>query len=362
MNAIKKNRILLTIAIVFGVAISGMLLAILFLSKGSEETPEEYTEGFKYDDSGDELFCNYLSYGDWLQTPFFSDMVEVYNAFVLLNGIESVFDVWGRYESGQFARESLKYANLDVLRSEDLKGLFRECIGLGKMLFAVDSCSYEDEPFIAFARCIEKLDSTLGVRFNVSNYVKINGDMYWDSLDNETLAKDLIDNYQCKKITGKNIESKEAVHDIELFNKKIKSEKDFNKKCAYAYTFVYHVGIHNIDLKVIEELLDDGRYSHFLFFLWRVWRCGIQLSDEEDGLSTWSQIPNKLYNEKRHAVAVATLKHIVDHPDDAVAVNQFLITASLDNILRGGGFPMGNEIFTELFYLGLEAFEEDEDE
>ena len=358
----KKKKLFLIAAIVLGVAILGVLLVFMFHSKKVEETQNECFEGFTYDDSGDELFCNYLSYEDWPQTPFFSDMVEAYNAFVLLNGIESVFDVWGRYESGEFARESLKYANLDVLRSEDLKGLFRECIGLGKRLFAVDSCSYEDEPFIAFARCIEKMDSTLGVRFNVSNYVKINGDIYWDSLDNETLAKDLIDNYQCKKITGENIDSKEAVHDIELFNKKIKSEKYFNKKCAYAYTFVYHVGIHNIDLKVIEELLDDGRYSHFLFFLWRIWRCGVQLSDEEDGLSTWSQIPNKLYNEKRYAIAVATLRHIAGHPDDAVAVNQFLITASLGNILRGGGFPMGNEIFTELFYLGLEAFENDEEE
>lgn len=119
------------------------------------------------------------------------------------------------------------------------------------------------------------------------------------------------------------------------------------------------MGIHNIDLKIIEELLDDGRYSHFLFFLWRIWRCDGQLSDEKEGLSTWSQIPNKLYNEKRHAIAVATLKHIVDHPDDVVAVNQFLITVSFDNILRGSGLPMENEIFTELFYLGLETFEED---
>ena len=354
-----KKRIIPIAAIFLGVAILGVLLVFLFHSKEMEEAPDEYFDGFTYDDSGDELFCNYLSYEDWPQTPFFNDMLEAYNSFVLLNGIESVFDVWGRYESGEFARKSMQYASMDVLRSEELKGLFRECINLGNRLFAVDSCSYDYEPFVTFSRCLEKLDSTLGARFNVSNYVEINGEMYWDSLNNETFAKDLTDNYQCKKITGENIDSKEAVHDIELFNKKIRSEKDFNKKCAYAYTFVYHVGIHNIDLKVIEDLLDDGRYSHFLFFLWRVWRCGVQLSDEEDGLSTWSQIPNKLYNEKRHAIAVATLKHIVDQPDDAVAVNQFLITASFDNILRGGSFPMGNEIFTELFYLGLETFEED---
>ena len=357
----KKNRLILIIAIALGVAVLGVFFALKFHSKDIGETPDEYSNIFSYDDSGDELFCNFLSYEDWPQTSFFNDMVEAYNSFVLLNGIESVFDVWGRYESGEFARESLQYASLDVLKSEELKELFQECIDLGNRLFAVDSCSNEYEPFVAFSRCLEKLDSTLGARFNVSNYAEINEDMYWDSLNDEALTKDVIDNFHCENITDRNLNTKDAIHDIKLLSKKIRKEKNFNKKCAYAYTYVYHVGLYNVDLKIIGDVLDDGRYSHFLFFLWRIWRCGVQLLCEDYGPSTWSQIPNKLYNEKRHAIAVATLKHIVDHSDDAVAINQFLITSSFDNVLRGGDFLYGNEITTELFYLGLETFEEEEE-
>lgn len=135
----KKKRIIPIAAIFLGVAILGVLLVFLFHSEEMEEAPDECVEGFTYEDSGDELFCNYLSYKDWPRTPFFNDMVEAYNSFVLLNGIESVFDVWMRYESGKVARKSLQYANLDVLRSEKLKGLFQECIDLGNRLFAVDS-------------------------------------------------------------------------------------------------------------------------------------------------------------------------------------------------------------------------------
>lgn len=117
--------------------------------------------------------------------------------------------------------------------------------------------------------------------------------------------------------------------------------------------YVYWIGFYNTDFKLVGKLLDDGQYSPYLLFLWRIWRCGVQLRNKNYGPSTWSQIPNKLYNEKRLKIAETTLKHIVNHRNDDVAINQYLMTASLSNILRIGEFDLGNESFTELYYLNL---------
>ena len=121
--------------------------------------------------------------------------------------------------------------------------------------------------------------------------------------------------------------------------------------------YVYDEGFYNADLKELKMILEEGRYSPFIFYIWRIWRCGEQLRNY--GPSTWSVIPNKYYNKMRLFNAETTLNYIVNHPDDAVAINQFVVTAAHPNILRHGEFPAGNQSFMEVHYLGLNPMEEE---
>lgn len=326
-------------------------------AKATEETfPEGYDAwGDEYSDSGEDLFCNYMSREQWPQGAFFDDMVEVYNSFVLLNGIKSVRDVWKRYDEFEVAFESLKCADINILKTEDIKERFAQCLALGRKFFS-EHVDYSDSLlYRQFADSLNCLDSVLSTRFHISNYSNVSTEAYWNALDFSKQSKALFDKVSTEEITAENVDTKEVQKDIAFILESIKNEKDFDKKCAYTMKYVYYVGFYRTNFGLIEELLDDGRYSPYLFFLWRIWRCGVQLHGANYGPSTWSTIPNKLYNEKRLKIAETTLKHIVTHRNDGVAINQYLITASISNIMRIGDYPLGNESFTELYYLDLGA-------
>ena len=167
-------------------------------------------------------------------------------------------------------------------------------------------------------------------KFNVANYVSLDETEYWN----------VINGFR------KQTRQTETQH-----LKAIKETEDFNIRCEHAMAYVYDVGFYNADLNVLKVILEEGKYSPHLYYIWRIWRCGEQLRNY--GPSTWSQIPNKYYNKMRLLNAESTLNYIVNHPDDAIAINQYLVTAAHPNILRFGEFPAGNQSFMEALYLGL---------
>lgn len=340
--------------------IVAMLVAATFVSCGNKSKTVEETHvdesadlNFEYTDSGEELFLYYMPRDQWPQDTFFSDMVEVYNASVLLHGVRSVIDVWKRYEDSETALKSLKYADINKISSKDIKERFTQCLNLAQRFFAEHIDTSDSLLYRQLSGELNSIDSTLATRYHISNYSNFSDEKYWSALDCSKQSHELFDKLSTETITPENIDTKEVQKDIAFIVKKIEEQKDFNKKCAYTMEYVYWVGFYNTDFKLVEKLLDDGQYSPYLFFLWRIWRCGVQLVDENYGPSTWSEIPNKLYNEKRLKIAKTTLKHIATHRDDCVAINQYLITATLPNILRIGEFDLGNESFTELYYLDL---------
>lgn len=351
----KPKRIILIIAAILFTAT--VVSSCCNKAKSTEElfTEEHDTMNDEYYDSGEELFCHYMSREQWPQGAFFDDMVEVYNSFVLLHEINSVMDVWIRYEDCETALESLNCMDVNVIKSKDLNGRFAHCLTLGRKFFSEHKDCSDSLLYEQLSDSLDCLDSLLSTRYNVANYSKISSEEYWNALSHSKQSKDLFDKVKTKDKTSDNNDTKRVQKDIEFILENIKKEKDFNKKCAYTMEYVYYVGFNRADFRLIEELLDDGRYSPYLFFLWRIWRCGVQLHDENYGPSTWSPIPNKLYNEKRLKIAETTLKHIVTHRDDGVAINQYLMTASLSNIMSIGDYPLGNESFTELYYLDLGA-------
>ena len=103
-----------------------------------------------------------------------------------------------------------------------------------------------------------------------------------------------------------------------------KNETDFERKCAYAELYAQFVNLYRININDYEELLNAGIYSHRLFFLRRIWRCATQFAVDDYELSTLFCIPNEKYNEKRRQIAITTLKYLKKHPDDRIAINQFI--------------------------------------
>ena len=325
----KKYYLLLVVAI-------AAVITFIVMKRNPQEQVMDTDNVEEGDDSiehGPDLFCNYIDSKIYPQSKFISDMVELFNASVIYNGIKLVQDIWDRYDVPKEALEALKYADVNVLKSEDLKQLFSEALKLGKKALCKN---YEEIDTIAFQRFNEQLDvidSILANRYNVKNYVDLTDEDYWDRIN------------RIREVP-KTEDYPRTIHEVE----------DFGLKCAYAMEYVYDVGFYKVNFDILEDLLDDGRYSPLLYYLWRIWRCGVQLTETRYGSfgpSTWSQIPNKLYNTKRLAIARTTLDYIVKHPQDAIAMNQIAVIASTPNIYRRGEYMLGNQIFMEVFYLNL---------
>ena len=341
-------------------AIIGFVVVKKHQSNSTETDIEEEMEdnALEYE-SGEQLFCNYLSPQDWPQDTFFSEMVDAYNTFVVLHGMMSVKDAWMRLELPELAMSALDKVDLDIIKSKETRSLLSDCLEKERKLFSIPMEEVDSTTFFTVSEALYNLDSIMASRYNVSNYTDLSDEDYWQRIDNSAQTKEIQSFVSEKKITHDNIDSKKVRKDIARILKTIDNEKVFDNKCAYAMAYIYYVGFYNYDMNVIEALLDDGQYSPRLFFLWRIWRCAVQLRDSQYGPSTWSPIPNKLYNDKRYKIAHTTLKYLVDHRDDAIAINQFLMTAWQPNILRFGQFDMGNESFTEVYYLGLMNDEEE---
>ena len=137
--------------------------------------------------------------------------------------------------------------------------------------------------------------------------------------------------------------------------KKYLAEEDFDAKCIYAlemgcYDFPYAIDY-------LGELIEDGRYSKYLFEVWISWRLRAQ--SRVFGISTYSEIPDNLYDNARLLVAQAYAKHIVENPNDTLAKFLLMNLIYTENLHRPGGY-FGNEALGAELMLRTRYFLPDE--
>ena len=120
--------------------------------------------------------------------------------------------------------------------------------------------------------------------------------------------------------------------------KKYLTEEDFDAKCIYALEMGCYDFPYTIDY--LGELIEDGRYSKYLFEVWISWRLRAQ--SRVFGISTWSEIPDNLYDNARLLVAQIYAKHIVENPSDTLAKFLLMNLIYTENLHRPGGY-YGNE-------------------
>lgn len=116
-------------------------------------------------------------------------------------------------------------------------------------------------------------------------------------------------------------------------------ESDFRKKCVLAYELAYSYYRDNGDLDyaelvtIIDELLKSGEFSPLLYKLWLIWRSTLQ-TRVFSGFSNDSAMYNLFYNDMRNAVAVTLLRRLSSHPDDPIAMSEFIELTFAYNIVR----------------------------
>lgn len=276
---------------------------------------------------------------------FFNDCADMYNAYLVRNALYTNIDWWVRCEKSEGLLGALKTIDANHIKNNDIRKYANETLSAFKSYFEKrDPESNEDDKVLErMMDMYYQYDSLLCNRYNTYAYVNLNEDEYWKALDVSAVIanSDELRGLECTDNNRQKI--------YHLF----KNETDFERKCAYAQLYAQFVNLYRINISDYEELLNAGIYSHRLFFLWRIWRSATQLTVDDYGPSTWSCIPNEMYNEKRRQIAITTLKYLKKHPDDRIAINQYIVLCGQSNIYRNGEYPYGNESFTEAFYLGI---------
>jgi hypothetical protein len=102
------------------------------------------------------------------------------------------------------------------------------------------------------------------------------------------------------------------------------------------------LGDNNNELAIhkYKAILDKKQYSIYLFESWLKWRT---VTQQYNGLSKMSEIPNDKYDEVRQQVALTLLNTVSTNPKDKMAINEFLLVATHDIVRRFGAYEFGNQ-------------------
>ena len=144
---------------------------------------------------------------------------------------------------------------------------------------------------------------------------------------------------------------------VKELENKYNTTKDFDARCIYAIELAHAYEasgeFQNPAIPIMETLMKERKYSLYLNELWQKWRVLYQSSK---GASKDSEIPNRIYNDYRNICCCTILTYIESHPTDINAINEFVIMACKENILRVGVFEYGNQAVVEKYYLFPEKY------
>ena len=204
------------------------------------------------------------------------------------------------------------------------------------------------------ARLAERFQELANLPYDTPEYatdndINIIKNDFWTLYDKKTFVTDILDIQKVRADEDTPADKLIALGN-ELKYRYVK-ESDFDTRCILAL----EIGCCNDPdaIDYLGELIEDGRYSKYLLEVWISWRLRAQAV--VFGISTYSEIPDNLYDRARLIVAQRFLQHLEAKPDDTLAKVLLLNLSCIDNLHRAGGI-YGNEALGASSYLRQRCF------
>jgi len=180
--------------------------------------------------------------------------------------------------------------------------------------------------------------------YSTNHFISMTEEKYWQTNDKKNYIKSSdYKTYQGLKTTNPKVA-------LALLNKISKQTTDFQEYSIYQIELADQHVKHSDSLEenaidkaieIYKSILDQKKYSIYLFEAWLKWRLVTQQFTY--GLSKSSDIPNDEYDKVREQVALTVLDYITTHDKDEMAINEFLLMATHDIVKRFGDYPYGNQ-------------------
>lgn len=307
------------------------------------------------------LFLKGCYYTGPTSTPFLASFAERWNKAAFLRrfvNAEEVFERENNNVGDSLTTETVR--GVMPLLQNEYKLAFKDkesqtlARKLVKMLTTID---YVPEQTDKMSDCFKEL---VAIPFKTPDFITDEemdqvAETFWKVYDKSQYIEDYA-------IIQQRRAAKDANHDdligyTPALQLRYIQEEDFDARCIYAIELGCYDLYDVIDY--LGELIEDGRYSKYLFEVWVSWRLRAQ--SEVFGISTWSEIPDNLYDNARLMVAKAYLKHIAKDPSDNLAKLLLLNLTYTENLHRRGGY-YGNEALGADLLLCQRYFLPDQDE
>lgn len=151
-------------------------------------------------------------------------------------------------------------------------------------------------------------------------------------------------------------EASPTAEEMDELYKNYSSATNLGQKSAYLFTLMGRGSLKSIGrdtleafIKDAEAIFESANYSPLLPLLWRAYRC--LYNGTYSCPSTYCYCFNQRYNYYRRLVAYTYLRHIQAFPDDDTAKLQYFFHCFIENILRMGEYPFGNQTAAEVINL-----------
>lgn len=304
------------------------------LCPGGSEEYELGTANAKYLDG-----CYYT--GD-KSTPFLASFAERWNKAAFLRRFVNAEEI--------FERENTNIG--DSLTTETVRGKLPMLKNEYQLAFRSNTCVAKAKKLVKMLTTIdyvpaecEKMASLFGelvnIPYDTPDYVTeadiefIQKD-FWTLYDKSQYVPDIA---EIQKIRVNEDYGTEALENLRSsLQKRYVEATDFDERCILACEMACCGQENGIDY--LGELIEAGQYSKYLLEVWVDWRLNAQQG--VFGISTYSEIPDNLYDNARLLVAKEYTRHIKDHPEDKLAKVLLLNLTYTETLHRVGGY-YGNE-------------------
>ena len=280
-------------------------------------------------------------------------LMDAYNSSVVVNSIITDFDLQMRF-GDEYENVVKAIESFDFCKVQDSETLLKLIAFKNEILYLlrVDIDSIDTDIHNPW-KAESEIRTFLANKYHMNTFATLTEDMYAEIYNN------------CPSVPewSKWIKRRGEKNLVAELKHKYSNTTNFDARCIYAIELAhaYEADIDswadddfcNPAVPIMESLMKEGKYSLYLYELWLKWRV---LYQNSEGASKDSEIPNIIYNEYRRMCLCSILSHIKNNKDDIMAINEFIVMAYKDNILREGPYKYGNQSAIEEYNLFQEKF------
>lgn len=292
-------------------------------------------------------------------TPFLASFAERWNKNVFLRrfvNAEELFERMNNSPWDSLSTETVR-GTMPLLPNEyklafKNKGCRDRAKDLVRMLTTIDYDTLQTEKMANFFQELVNVpyDTPEFISKKEMNSVK---ESFWELYDKTRYVADYAEIQKMR--LPEEADYDELLRLSRPLQKRYIAEKDFDAKCIFAIELGCYGFPNAVDY--MGELIEDGRYSKYLLEVWDFWRLLAQ--QNVFGISTWSEIPDNLYDNARLLVAKAYVNHIEKNPSDTFAKLLLMNLIYTENLHRSAGY-YGNEAVGAEYLFRTQAFLPDE--